>query len=141
MSIRDAFDFVSRHITKLDWVVTVALAVAENAGGVLLTGGCFPAWLSFCLLRPLPMTVVKTLKACFFVKLEALSIWNLFRVSMCLPFGTCETNNVTSLMGENQQPFCVTCYVSYVIFKGVWVFVTSCGTCPTADASTLCKQQ
>jgi hypothetical protein len=43
ISIRDAFDLVATHITKLDQVVTVALAVTENAGGVLLTGGCLPA--------------------------------------------------------------------------------------------------
>jgi hypothetical protein len=43
MSIRDPFELVARCITKLDRVVTVALAVAENAGRVLLTGGCFPA--------------------------------------------------------------------------------------------------
>jgi hypothetical protein len=43
ISIRDAFDLVATHIMKLYQVVRVALAVAENAGGVLLTGGYFPA--------------------------------------------------------------------------------------------------
>jgi len=57
-------ELVARRITKLDWVVTVALAVAETAGGVLLTGRCFPAWLSFCLLCPLSTSMVKTSVAC-----------------------------------------------------------------------------
>jgi len=46
----------------------------------------------------------------FVVKLDTLSIWKLSRVSVGLPLGTCLTNDVTSLMGENQQSLHVRCY-------------------------------
>ena len=85
-------------------------------------------WVFSCLAVILPATPIVSvcglnLDSTFVVKLDALSIWNLLQVSVSLPLRTCLTNDITSLMGENQQPFHVRCYA---YLEGHVLFLKAC---------------